>query len=122
MIEIRELPYQTCRPSVRKAVFRCYCGCETTTSRDSVKHGRTSSCGCYQRRRVSEASTKHGHNKGGKPSRELSSYRSMMTRCYSQNNHKYPSYGGRGIKVCERWRGSFESFLFDMGPRPSNTS
>lgn len=46
----------------------------------------------------------------------------MKERCYNQNNHKYPDYGGRGIKVCNAWRESFETFLRDMGPRPPGTS
>lgn len=40
-------------------------------------------------------------------------------RCYNKNNPKYPSYGGRGIAVCERWRNSFSAFLEDMGKAPT---
>jgi hypothetical protein len=42
----------------------------------------------------------------------------MRNRCNNPNNQKYPAYGGKGIKVCERW-GSFENFVADMGERPS---
>jgi len=49
---------------------------------------------------------------------EYRAWTMMKTRCYNTNHHKYPRYGGRGIKVCERWKSSFESFLEDMGSRP----
>lgn len=42
----------------------------------------------------------------------------LKQRCNDINCSKYPIYGGRGIKVCERWH-SFENFISDMGPRPS---
>lgn len=42
----------------------------------------------------------------------------MKQRCYDSANKSYEYYGGKGIKVCERWRNSFEDFLADMGERP----
>lgn len=44
----------------------------------------------------------------------------MRTRCNNPNYPAYKNYGGRGIRVCERWN-SFASFLADMGPRPAGT-
>jgi hypothetical protein len=43
----------------------------------------------------------------------------MKARVLNPNSHKFPRYGGRGIKLADRWM-SFENFLMDMGPRPSN--
>lgn len=43
-------------------------------------------------------------------------YDKMLYRCYNTNSDNYEYYGGRGIKVCERWRTSFENFLKDMQP------
>ena len=45
-------------------------------------------------------------------------YNSMMRRCHSPNERFYHNYGGRGIRVCERWE-IFANFVADMGPRPS---
>jgi hypothetical protein len=43
----------------------------------------------------------------------------MIKRCYNPRNSQYKNYGGRGIKVCDRWLSSFQSFLNDIGRRPS---
>lgn len=43
----------------------------------------------------------------------------MQTRCHNPNSTSYQDYGGRGIEVCARWRGSFADFYADMGPKPS---
>lgn len=49
------------------------------------------------------------------------SWSALNSRCRNPNHHAYPNYGGRGIKVCDRWR-DFENFLEDMGERPENTT
>jgi hypothetical protein len=49
---------------------------------------------------------------------EFSSWKSLKERCMNETSKDYPRYGGRGIKVCERWQ-KFENFYADMGPRPS---
>lgn len=50
---------------------------------------------------------------------EYNSWRGMVGRCENPNNTAFSYYGGRGIKICARWRASFANFLADMGPKPS---
>lgn len=40
----------------------------------------------------------------------------MIRRCYDPTWHRFNRYGGRGIKVCDRWFNSFERFYDDMSP------
>lgn len=49
-------------------------------------------------------------------------WEAMIRRCYKPKNHAYEHYGGRGIKVCDRWRESFLNFYEDMGERPEGMS
>lgn len=46
----------------------------------------------------------------------------MIQRCRNPHNPDYKNYGGRGIKVCDRWINSFENFLEDMGESPQDMS
>ena len=45
---------------------------------------------------------------------------SMKQRCTNPKKKEYPHYGGRGIKVCDKWFNSFVAFLADVGMRPSD--
>ncbi len=65
------------------------------------------------RETIGERSTTHGLT--GTP--EHAVWKTMRMRCNNPNNKSYPRYGGRGIKICERWN-DFENFLADMGERP----
>jgi hypothetical protein len=50
---------------------------------------------------------------------EYMSWQAMKTRCLNPKRKSYKNYGGRGITICQQWIDSFETFLSDMGPRPS---
>lgn len=52
-------------------------------------------------------------------STEYVSWRGMIQRCEDENCPIYLYYGGRGIRVCDRWRHSFELFLSDVGRKPT---
>lgn len=64
---------------------------------------------------------RHGHAPDGNSSKTYKCWAAMKHRCSNKNNQQYKDYGGRGIRVCERWE-VFKAFLEDMGEKPPNTS
>jgi len=62
-------------------------------------------------------SVRHGHSRRGKFTRTYICWAQMKARCLSPGATRYERYGGRGIKVCDRWL-DFEGFLADMGECP----
>jgi len=98
-----------------KARWRCKCDCgdEPTLIGSNLKGGREPSCGCARRDQASSRFTKHG----GAGSPTYRSWLSMRRRCEDPSDASFPRYGGRGIRICERWQ-RFENFLADMGKRP----
>ncbi|KAF0156244.1 MAG: hypothetical protein FD189_1049 [Elusimicrobia bacterium] len=104
------------RDSIRNILWvcRCDCGCETNTSSRRLISGNTCSCGCLGR----ERRTIHGACQNGRTTSEYRSWRAMKSRCLWPGNQFFHRYGGRGVKVCDRWL-VFANFLADMGPKPS---
>ena len=62
---------------------------------------------------------RHGQAKKGQNSKEYRTWGDMISRCENPSVERYPRYGGRGIKICERWRRSFADFFADVGAAPS---
>lgn len=98
---------------------RCDCGKEKTIREHHLKTQRTMSCGCLHREVSAEVNTRHGEGRKQNRSVEYTTWNGIKRRCYDPACDRYPRYGGRGIKVCDRWLHSFENFLADMGRRPS---
>lgn len=96
---------------------RCDCGSVVLAGSGSLLSDWKKSCGCLQRE-ANIARSVHGHARTGHHSVEYKTWCGMRRRCTNSNERSWPRYGGRGIRVCERWN-SFELFLLDMGPKPS---
>jgi hypothetical protein len=109
----------------------CDCGNSTTARIDVLGTGAKRSCGCLQLE-VAQAllpthrRTTHGENRKYNRTPEHVCWWAMVQRCEDKNQVSYSDYGGRGIKICERWRrgeneqSGYECFLADMGRKPSS--
>lgn len=91
----------------------CDCGAKFVCSGGNLRRG-TKSCGCWK----IEIAGQHGKTHGeSHTTKEYGVWCAMLARCENPNSTAYADYGGRGIKVCARWR-SYENFLADMGRCP----
>lgn len=105
-------------PGSRNVEAICDCGRTTIPLKSNVLKGATQSCGCFAKTaRERGNNLRHGRSIGGSDSVH-NIWVKMRQRCENQNDAGYQNYGGRGIKVCERWQ-TFENFLTDMGDPPS---
>lgn len=134
-LTVKELAYKN---EKRKCLmWKCNCDCGQTTilPTNSLIGGRpTLSCGCLQRDIITERGKEYSRIGTKSISRDFvyngllrehpnyGCWQSMLRRCDTPNAKNYHRYGGRGIRVCDRWlkeNNGFENFVNDMGIRPS---
>lgn len=92
---------------------RCDCGKSTIAIAAKLKNGHKQSCGCLRDERWLGVT----HGRHGTP--EHGVWEGIKRRCLMPNEPAYRHYGGRGIKMDERWQKDFGAFLADVGCRPS---
>ena len=96
-------------------LFRCDCGTEKYIVIHGVIYGHVKSCSCLSREVTVKTLTTHGMIRTA----EYRAWCHLRERCLNPNDISYHNYGGRGIKVCERWKDSFQNFIDDIGRKPS---
>lgn len=99
-------------------LWLCKCRCALRTKRPvqggDLASGKSLSCGCLQREMAPFLSRTHGCTADKKCTRAFRAWAAMMQRCTDKRGVHYDRYGGRGIRVCRRWK-KFVNFLADMG-------
>lgn len=93
----------------------CDCGEKIVTHSQSIREGRTQSCGCYRVEVTTLNRTKHGLV----GSKEYMTWTRLKGRCTNPKSQYWNDYGGRGIKCCAEWLESFQAFSADVGDAPS---
>jgi hypothetical protein len=94
----------------------CRCGKRKLIHGTSLRSEASQSCGCLQKEVTQKRSRTHGMTR----TPEYYTWCLLRRRCLDPSDPKYPSYGGRGITVCDTWKESFSNFYRDMGPKPSS--
>jgi hypothetical protein len=100
-------------------VCQCSCGNFTVVQTSNLRNGNTNSCGCFRQEFIAAKNKKHSMT----GTVEHETWNSMKKRCLNPKHKSYHNYGGRGIRICDRWldpESGFENFYADMGPRPSD--
>lgn len=105
--------------SGRRLHWNCICDCgnRKVVRSDSLRSGHTKSCGCNtidNGALLGKSNITHGKSETS----EYNTWINIKVRCYNQNFKQFKDYGGRGIKMCNRWLESFENFYEDMGDKP----
>jgi len=95
-------------------VCKCSCGTKKEIRKYDLLNGKTRSCGCLNRENLLKEVTTHGKTK----TPTYKAWCGMKGRCNNTNDLAYERYGGRGIRVCNKWMNSFENFYKDMGGKP----
>lgn len=102
-------------------ICRCDCGNIKSIRGFYIRHGKTTSCGCFRKEKLVKMSKETNSTHGKSKTRLYKIWSSMLGRCRNKNHPAYKNYGGRGIHVCAEWHEflPFEKWAFDNGYDPS---
>lgn len=92
---------QTFNPVICQCI--CDCGKKHEVYGSRLLAGIRKSCGCYQRDRQKEVTSKRMTTHGDHKAKLYKVWNAMRERCNNPKTLKYSRYGGRGIKVCDEW-------------------
>lgn len=100
------------RKSNRQYYWKCRCDCGNiiVVRAGALKNSHSKSCGCLNSVLNNPNKISHGMSR----TRIYRAWSNMKVRCYKKRFIGYKDYGGRGIRVCDRWKDSFENFWEDM--------
>lgn len=87
-------------------ICQCNCGAILHSRGCALKSGAVKNCRKCKKRPLSGT-------------KEYKAWIAMIRRCHTETEKAYYGYGGKGIIVSDRWRESFENFLYDMGVPPT---
>jgi hypothetical protein len=111
----------------KKLVWKCLCDCggSIDVRSDRLRGGVTQSCGCLRQETTADRNIAVAPHGEADRSPEYKAWTSMRERCTNPRHSSYRYYGGRGIRICDRWmygegdQHPFVCFLADMGRRPT---
>ena len=93
----------------KKTMYLCKCSCGNTKviQSNSLRSGRTKSCGCFNSEKSKSRRTTHGMRN----TKAYSTWAGIKNRCFNAHTERYKDYGGRGITMCDEWKNNFKSFF-----------
>ena len=103
---VKRIPQEEREKPKKIWMCQCECGNFISLSADKLNRGHTQSCGCLKKeykKKIGNLNKKYQHT----DRRIYGIYRAMISRCYNPKSKAYERYGGRGIMVCNEWRGEF---------------
>lgn len=106
------------RVNIGRWLCQCDCGAKPTVIGFQISRGMVKSCGCLNAEATRARSLVHGESHPQSP--EYKVWCGIKRRCLNPNEQNYPRYGGRGIKICNKWLNDYPAFLADVGRRPSD--
>lgn len=112
-----------CGSTSPQYICKCDCGNIVTVIGKNLSGGHSTNCGCVRKESLPSSIRTHGDSRGN-TKRLYSIYNNMINRCYNSKTSHYDRYGGRGISVCQQWRGNYEAFrswAFENGYRDDLT-